>query len=354
MKKLVPSLFVSLLGLLPLNLLGQNYTLQDLGTLPADESYALTINNQNSILGFIKQAGSTRDFIWKANEGLVFLPHHYQLPLMNNHNQVTGIFWHKTNNWIFNNTISKHFYIYHNNAFLQDLGAPTQWKMQELQEWQTTSIWDKKDLEIVAFTDHQQILISNLDQNNTTKLVLWENGAFNDIDPSVIDIAYAMNNQGSILARKWVKHGSINVPMLVLYNPKEGICIEIMKDINLLRRKMNDLGQVIVFQVKESNGRGFLWDPNKGLLELEDFAPVAFNNCNQIVGFQMAALQNKKTIPLMWTSGEFVSLPQLGLNDAESLWSEVISLHGINDDGYIIGQGVCDGKKHAFVLVPSH
>ena|GEM_PF-6184266 len=354
--KIVFQLIVgSLLGILPLNLQALSYIVQDLGTLASNESHVTGINNQNSIVGFTKQAGNINDFIWNPNQGLVSLPYpSYQLTLVNNHNQVVGIFWHETNYWFANNIHSKHLYIYHNDAFIQDVGSPKQWKMQELEHWQTLSTRDNKELGVLAFNDHQQILVSNSSQSNkATQFAIWENGIFKDIDNSIISNAYGMNNQGLVLGRKWVQKDGVNVPMLVLYNSMEGTIFEIIKDINIVKRQLNDLGQVIVFQVKESVSKGFLWDPKKGLIDLEDFAPLALNNCDQIVGFQISELKNKKLVPLMWTPYETISLSQsIGSSNPESIWDEIVSFNGINDNGYIIGQGLFDGKKHAFVLIP--
>jgi hypothetical protein len=375
MKMVFQWIVSSFLVLISLNLQALNYIIQDLGTLATDESHAIGINNQNSIVGFIKQAGNINDFIWKPNQGLIFLPYpsyqmflvnnqnqglvslpflSYQLPLINNHNQVVSIFWHETNYWFANNFRSKHVCIFHNDACIQDLGSPKQWKMQELEHWQTSAVWDNKELGVLAFNDHQQILISNSTQaNKATQFAIWENGTFKDIDTDIISNAYGMNDQGWILGRKWVQKDGVNVPMLVLYNFMEGTIFEIIRDINIVKRQLNDLGQVIIYQVKESGFKGFLWDPKKGLIDLEDFAPFALNNCDQIIGFKISELQNKKLVPLMWTPSEIISLNQsIGLNNPESIWGEITSLNGINDNGYIIGQGLFDGKKHAFVLIP--
>lgn len=346
------------LGVLPLNLQGLDYVIQDLGTLMADESHAVGINNKNTIVGYSKQKDDVRSFIWKQNDGLSFLLHpNYQLPIINNLNQVTDLFWHSTDYWFADNTRSKHIYIY-DNGLSQDLGAPEQWEIQKLERWQDkSSFWDNKELGILSFNDNQQILIANSkDINKATRFAIWQKGVFKEVDPNIISKAYAMNNQGLILARKWIQKDNLNLPMLVLYNPIDGATVEITKDVNIINRKLNDLGQVIVLQGLKYSAKlkGFLWDSEKGLIELEDFAPSAFNNCNQIIGFQISETYNRNfTQPLLWTPSEVISLtPFIQSNNFESLWSEITSLDGINDNGYIIGQGLFDGKKHAFVLIP--
>lgn len=352
------SIIAIFLWLLPLNLQALTYTIHDLGTLATDESYVTGINNQNAIVGYIKQSREVKDFIWEPNKGLIFLPYSsYQFPLINNHNQVAGIFWHKTDHWFKKNTYSKHVYIYHSDGSIQDHYFPIHWELEQLNvAWQTPSSFYEKDLGIIAFNDDQQILVANSNEiSKATQFAIWQNGIFKDIDTNVISIAYGINNRGVILGRKWVQKAGQNIPMLVLYNPIDGTITEIMKDIHIINRQLNDQGQVITLQISQDEMicKGSLWDPSKGLIELENFAPLALNNCNQIVGFQISEIQNKKFVPLMWTPDEVISLSQfIELDNIDSIWSEICFFKAINDNGYIIGQGLFDKKKHAFVLIP--
>jgi len=349
------------LGILPLNLKGFDFAIQDLGTLTTNESIVSGINNQNTIVGYSKQADYANDFMWKANNGLTFLPYTtyqspYQSPCINNLNQVVSIFWHRTNHWFANNTRSKHIYIY-DNGQLQVIAPPKHWKSERLEDWQNSSYsFYNQDLGILAFNNNQQILIANAPvSHKATRFAIWQNATFTEIDSNIINDAYGMNNEGVILGRKWIQKENINIPMLVLYNPKDGTIVEITKDVNIINRKLNDQGQVIIFQaLKNPVGfKGSLWDPERGLIELENFGPIALNNCNQIIGLKISEFQNNKIVPLMWTPSEVIPLTQfIESNDLESIWSEITSIDGINDNGYIIGHGLFDGKKHAFVLVP--
>jgi hypothetical protein len=347
-----------LTSLIPLHLQGFEYVIQDLGTLADAESHAIGINHQNAIVGYTNRAGETRTFIWQPKNGLTLLPHpNYQSPLINNHNQVVDIFWHTTHNWFANNTTSKHIYMY-DNGYTQDVRLPMQWKMQELEHWKTaTSLWDDQELGILAFNDQKQILITNAKQlDKATRFAIWQGSKFQEIDNKVISNAYGMNNQGIILGRQWVKKENGTVPMLVVYNPSKGTVVEITKDINLVNRRINDLGQVIGFQaLKDSPAfpKVFFWDPIQGLFQLEDFFPMALNNCCQIVGFTVSKMPGEESTPVIWAHGKFFPLTNItGFGGIESLWSKLKFFTGINDNGYIIGEGLFDNKPHAFVLVP--
>ena len=345
-----------LLSLLPLYLQGYDYLICDLGTLMADESYVTGINNQNTIVGYVKEGNKTSSFIWEPNNGPTLLPYpKYQSPLINNHNQVVDIFWHKTNYWFSDNVYSKHIYIY-DNGLAQDITLPKEWKIQELEEWRTLSVWDGGELGILSFNDNQQILITNAKEfEKATRFAIWQNGRLKEIDTSLISNVYAMNNHGLILGRRWIKKENINTPMLVLYNPTEETLTEIIKDVNIINRKLNDRGEVIIFQILQNPqlSRGFLWSQTKQIIELEDFAPVAFNNCGQIVGFKIPKIEDEELLPAIWNQGKTTPLTQIiGLGGIESTWSRLKLFKAINDNGYIIGEGLFDGKQHGFVLIP--
>lgn len=347
---------------------GVHYIIQDLGTLASEESYATGINNQNVVVGYFKHAGIKNNFIWKAhNLELSYLPHTgtIQDPLINNHNQVANIFWQETNNWFTSNYLSKHIYIYSNDSIMEDIGFPSGWKLYKLSSFlKPPSSYQEKDLKIIAFNDQQQILIANsTDINKANHFAIWHNGVFKELDLQMLNRAYAMNNQGVILGRIWKQTESGTVPMLVLYDSVEGTITEIMRDINILHRKLNDKGQVLIFQGSSLDFKSFLWSAHEGFIDLGDFAPTCFNNCNQIVGCRISELKKNLELPsslrnkaiplLLWTPKEVIPLsPFLRLNSIDSIYTEVLSLDAINDNGYIIGSGLADGKKHAFVLIP--
>lgn len=349
------------LGFLPWSLQGLSFTIQDLGTLALEESVASGINNHNVIVGRMTEVdGTLKNFIWHPERGLISLPctSSYQLPLINNHHQMVNLFWHRKTYWLARATRSKHLCILQNDGTYEDIGAPQQWKMQVLDDWQQSStFYDEKELGILSFNDHQEVLIANSSKlNKATQFAVWQGGAFKDIDPNILKIAYRMNNQSMILGRQWVETQRGNIPVLVLYDLNQGTTLPIMRDTDLINREFNDQGQVIVTHVLKDKKifKGLLWDAlEQDVIELEDLIPIALNNRNQVVGYKTSQVQKENLVLLLWDNGEVTNINKIiGIGKEDCLWSEVTSVQGINDNGYIIGQGIFDGKKHAFVLIP--
>lgn len=351
-------IFAFLLIFLHQNLSAINYKIQDLGTLDTNHSHVSDLNNQNCVTGFFAINGnSSTAFIWEPNKGLIPLPNvPYTGPLINNHNQLVNIVWFTTNFWFKENYTTKHLYLYNSDGTNQDIGVPEKWNIEKLKYWQSPNEYDYRELGIISFTDDGQILVSNaLQVEKATKFAIWQNGKFQELDTKEISRFYDMNNHGLILGRKMIEKDGEKIPMLVIYDRKEGTFTEIMKDINTITRKLNDRGQVLISQVAfaGSAGRGFLWDSEKGLIELEDFLPTAFNNSDQIIGFKISSLLVNKYEPLLWTPNEVFSLNTiLEIDSFDSLWNEITVLRGINDNGYIIGTGNYQGATQSFVLIP--
>lgn len=348
--KIVTTLTGILLCFFHLCLLGTNFVIQDLGTLANNESIANSINNHDMVAGRIVEQGRDIDFIWEKEKGLSCLPHQssYQLPFINNNNTAAGIFWEKTNYWFSKNTRSKHIYLRYSDGTFRDIGVPKKWKAQNLEEWQTPSLWDDKGLGIVGFNDSEQILLANsVNINKATEFAIWHNGDFQYIDPNELSLAYDINKDGLILGRKWIKKEGLDVPLLVLYDIRQQTSIEIMNDVNLANKKFDRQGQVMITQGIK-NLTGFLWNTKDGLIPLNDFLPIDANCRNQIVGLKI--LHNKPVFFLLANGKMFNLNKELEIGAADSIWTEIKTISSINDNCYILGQGVFDGKKHAFVI----
>lgn len=328
-----------------------DYAIHDLGTLMREGSLPTEINNSNIILGITLEKGKDVKFIWEAGKDLLYIDDKLAkyLPKINNTNTIAGIFWIKSFAWFSSEVVNKHIVLFTiDGSKREDIGVPSDWEIKGLQDWQTPYAWDGKDLGLIDYNDKGQLLVSNASElSKATKFVLWNNGKFTSIDSRDLSMAYQINNHGLILGRKWVKENGNDVPMLVVYNFENGETFEIMRDINLIEKRLNDRGEVVITKkVQENHMEGFIWDVEQGLHSLDNFCPVARNNKNQMVGSYNGAMY-------LWDNGELHNLnEELDVGRVDSLWNQIVLITGINDNGWIIGQGVFDEKKHAFVLVP--
>jgi hypothetical protein len=332
------------------------YTIRDLGTLAHQKSLVSAINNNNVVTGIVQNDNSLQTYIWSLQEGLKFLPPLTScLPYINNNNHVATTFWHQTTHWFFENNLAKHVYLVHKDLFLEDLGTPPDWPSQSLQKWQTPKVWDDREIAVVGINDRDQILVANACEHaKRTQIALWEKNQFHPIATTVLINAYAINNEGKILGRRWIIEEGNAIPMLGIYDPTKDTFQVIVRDVNLRIYDLNDRDQVIFVKkdLKNNKLEGFLWDAEKGLTSLGSFLPMALNNRDQIIGY-MNSEANKPWIPTLWNAGEIINLHQLlDIDNAKSAWANLDELTDINDNGYIIGDGIYDTKTHAFVLVP--
>ncbi|MBA3956810.1 MAG: hypothetical protein H0X51_00230 [Parachlamydiaceae bacterium] len=321
---------------------GTNYVIQDLGTLNTEASHAISINNQNVVIGYFQQDENIEKFIWdQKNSGLTFLPiidsrrMNSCNPKLNNNNQVADIFLHADLGW-FIDTFTQRISIY-DKGDIQEIDFPKTWK-------------DYGRLSIVAFNENQQMLVT-CDKG----IAVWQNGTFTEIDSSALIKAYGMNNQGLIIGTKQTVKDGNEIKMVGIYNFMDDSFIEITKDTGFYNLHINDRNEVIFFKLLPL--KGFFWNPTNGFVELANFLPMAFNNCGQIVGMKVTNSENpsdieERMVPVMWSKGEFA--PISILNDDQSLWNKSVpKFYGLNDNGYIVYDSKTpEGKSHAFLLVP--
>lgn len=117
---------------------------------------------------------------------------------------------------------------------------------------------------------------------------------------------------------------------------------------------INNNGQVVG---RDAYGTAFLWE-NDVIIELEPFSgcespsPTSINDSGVIVGNCEAVFPQKQAF--IWMDGIMYGLNELLPPDSE--WEHLESAWGINDAGWIVGEGLLqDGstRKHAFLLIPS-
>ncbi len=260
---------------------GTGYVLKDLGTLHTEKSTVGVINNQGHVTGKFKTQEKTTHFIWQQEKGLTPLDitaPSCRPPLINNLNQIVGTCWVFTDFWFFSNYGMKHLYTMGTDFILTDLKYPPHWKIQQLDilQWKMADIdkWNEHEFAAIGYNDLNQILVANACQGQEklcqdkkgTQFAILENGVFQSLD-SIVEKAYAINNKGIILGRKWLLHEGHNVPLLVLFDTTRGSLQQIIKDVELVVHDLNDLNQVIgvrKFTATQSKTEGFYWDDKLG------------------------------------------------------------------------------------------
>lgn len=353
--KILPKFICSMTFCFSLNLSAAHFTIQDLGTLSTEQSLASGINENNCIAGKVTNEGVHSDFIWDEANGLTLLDHKttFHVPLINNQGVLAGIFYYKTEFWFSGNKTSKHIYLRYPDGSFKDIDFPSNWKNTLfIYDWQTFSLYEK-EIGIIGFNDKEQLLLCNSsDRAKATEYAIWEKGKFNYFDKETLDKAYAINNQGIILGRKWINENGKAIPMLVLFDRDNNSYIEIMRDVNIGSQLLNDLSEVAVIQgVKVDNFKGYYWSAEKGLMAL-DFLPLAINNRNQMTGLK---LFENEAVPVFWEQGNFINLCEdLKIGESETLWTNIKQISGINDKGRIVGRGEFEGNTHSFMLIPNN
>ncbi len=356
MKKLYLAFTQLALCAYTLSLSALHYTLQDLGTLESQQSLVNKINNNNTVIGIQEDSKDLSYFSWHPLNGLVSFPERCvrSIPFINNQDQIAGLFWHQTDYWFAENFTSKNLFIREPNQSFTSIGYPEKWKdeQQKIEKWQTPNVWDNNKLSIVSFNDSGQLFLTDsTTMHKSTKIAVWQNATFHYLDSSKLSHLYAANNSGLMLGRRWIENEQGKCPMLGIYDFNQDTFYPIMKDVNIISYAMNDRGQVILVKEHLKALEGLLWDIESGFTTLTNFYPVALNNKDQMIGLH---LQDETPLFALWNKGEIIDLGKmLDLEQSHTAWVRIKTLKGINDNGYIIGEGQYDGKTHAFVLIPS-
>lgn len=356
-----------LLGLLfffsPLQLTSAHYAIQDLGTLENEISIPLGRLNNHQNIAVVTANGS---HIWDPAKGLTPLPTSFITLHLNNNNEVAGLYWHETDDWFFGIAFTKQMYILYPDGAMKELETPSNWEKETVS---VLRLWEgNKKMMSVDFNDKGQILLQNAISprpGDETEFAVWDQGDFKFIDHGLFDRIYGINNHGMILGTKRMKKEDREIDVFLLYDLEQKTTQEIYesKKINYddSHARLNDKGQVIISLYFESDKdknnlyrgfRNYLWDAQKGLVKL-DFFPHDINNQGQIVGYKLI-LEDMKNVPVLWENGEMLDLANdLQISEGEGKWNEITSLTSINDNGFIAGYGLHDGKLHTFILKPS-
>lgn len=351
--------------LLSCSVFSDTFSIQEIGPLPDPlaKSCAYKINNSNVVSGkFVLPNNKAYDFTWSEKNGFSKLPTETsfeQRPLINDQGQLAGLFWKWTGGWFFKKTASKHIYFSEDGISFQDLGFPPDWNIQVIT---TNTRRDQQELCLHTLNNRGEILFTNAPfSENATRFCLWANGNFQLMDELPLLKVYALNNQGVLLGIQAVQESGQESRSLVLYNLEKQTSQLVMKTTLVgIPPLLNDQGEVAFVKAQNENGNislsGLLWHSEGVTTDLADFLPIVMNNRTQIVGVKISTvLEEKQGYPVffLWEKGNLINLNEaLGVGTPHCPWTDIMIL-GLNDNGYLIGQGVLEGKTRAFIISPS-
>ncbi len=180
---------------------------------------------------------------------------------------------------------------------------------------------------------------------------LWRAGQFLDLGSLGGDLSSAskVNDAGRVAGWAETDTGDIHAFLWA-----EGV----MEDLGTLggcasmAYGLNDLDQVVGYARTEGGlDRAFLWDRQAGMTDLGTLGgysvAYAADNDGRVVG--ESATAGRGVHAFLWRDGRMLDLNDL--LPADSGW-ELVRALGINDAGEIVGEGLFQGTKRAFLLAP--
>ena len=188
--------------------------------------------------------------------------------------------------------------------------------------------------------------------NRNIAAVVFQNGAPTPLPSLGVagGVAYDINNAGQIV-------GSSRTPQdlgrACLWQNGQAIDLGTLGGSTSEAVAINDLGMIVGSSaVNPSRDEGFIWHDgvmtSAGTLGGTRSGLLGINNLGQAVGFSLNAAGQSRAV--IW-DGELVDLNTL--LPPGSGWERLEVATGINDQGFIIGNGIYNGRQRGFLIIPS-
>lgn len=332
--KVLHLLFIPLLATLPHDAWGAGYTLIDLGTLGAADSYAYDVNDNRQVTGnsSIPSDELLHTFVWDIENGMQDIGtlggSNSGGHGINNRGEIVG--WSQ----ISGDTAIHAFY--YDGSLMQDvgtLGGTTSGSQAINDASQVTggATIDTGDNHAFLFTDS----------------VMQDLGTLGGLSSTGLGI----NLHEQVVGRSRIVDTSTHA---FIWDANNGMQdLGTLGGLNSGAYAINNLGQVTGFSEyspSTSNRHVFLWDKDNGMQDLgalaETFYTTAYaiNDHAQITG-------SSDNRAFLWDE-------ENGMRDLCDVtdctakgWSGLTRGMGINNSGDIAGDGVIDGENHAFLAI---
>lgn len=335
-------LLVGILGSLSLPVPAQ-YTITDLGTLGGNTSGAWKINQAGHVTGSSTDGtGLEHAFLWKNGQMI-------DLGTLAGYGQSIGV---GLNN--------------HDDVAGQVLGAPYPTSKVHAALFQNGVVTDIGVLSgtttqshALGINDNGQVVgYSGLNGASGRHAILWDQAhGLQDLtpgNPSEICEADSINNAGQIVGTR--------SSSVFLYSGGVMTDISTATGIFFYPNKINDVGQIVGFKGVASTagnnfGNGVLWQNGQAVIlgRLSGFGGSTLTDINNL-GVSVGNVFNLNGAVITTQSAILCVQSQLidlnTLIPANSGW-QLTNASGINDSGQIVGQGVVNGQKHAYLLTPA-
>lgn len=288
------------------------FELVRIGTLGGAESMAYGVNDSGQVVGWSRDSSNAQKaFIWSNGILTPLVGTSANALEINNLGQIAGEANDRAVIW--------------QNGLIIDLG--------------TTGIYSEP---AIAINDAGQVTgwqhTSATDASSPYHAWIWDStSGIQDIDTTGNSWAYDINELGTVVGRigSPVHQGAIweNGSMTPIANTEQA-------------QGINDLGQVVGYSSSHS---AFLYN-NGTIIDLgkigDSTDAKAINNRTQIVGKYMI---NGSERALLWSDGVMYELNDLVTNSSGFLISYAAD---INNSGQIVGWGIIDGNREAYLLNP--
>jgi hypothetical protein len=331
------------------------YQLVDLGLLCFEKSEASSINNKGQICGTLNDGRNNNIFICDPRGKFNYTSLSFStLPIINSNGDVFGSYLTHAGYNVFQSPQETVFvwnkpFDYFTSFHIKNLAFPAPLL---------------KDRAVVLdVNDSGQILVMNDSSfeeydgmNFDYQVWIYVNGIYSKIEHPKLSIGYKLNNQSQVLGSFFERTADTCKVIPSIYDVMtKKVCVLDFPG-NAYGMDINDKGQVVgIFKDSNKNVyQGFFRDYSASdFITIENFHPIAVNNTGIIVGKYIDG--GRKNRPAIWINGTLFDLYEVvsGLMDDKGhIWQSLDRLININDEGYIIGRGKYNGKKHGFLLVP--